>query len=159
MRYDDRLATVLRLVPAGPSVARIQLRQLIDLLAQPSLEFAEVELATNVPKLSFLPAGSSHDLATELLGSREMQLLLERLAAHREQRIVIFDAPPMLHAAEARALAPQMGQVVLVVKSGGTPRGSVQHALSLLQECPLVMTLLNQARTPSESSPYGYYAY
>lgn len=32
MRYDDRLATVLRLVPAGPSVARIQLRQLIDLL-------------------------------------------------------------------------------------------------------------------------------
>lgn len=32
MRYDDRLATVLRLVPTGPSVARIQLRQLIDLL-------------------------------------------------------------------------------------------------------------------------------
>lgn len=134
-------------------------RGLIDLLLQPSLEFADVELATNVPKLSFLPAGSSHDLATELFGSRDMQALLERLAAHREQRIVIFDAPPMLHAAEARALAPQMGQVVMVVKSGETPRGSVQHALTLLQECPLVMTLLNQTRTPSESSPYGYYAY
>lgn len=32
MRYDDRLATVLRLTPAGPGVARAQFRQLIDLL-------------------------------------------------------------------------------------------------------------------------------
>jgi len=32
MRYDDRLATVLRLTPVGPSVARIQFRQLLDLL-------------------------------------------------------------------------------------------------------------------------------
>jgi two-component system OmpR family sensor kinase len=32
MRYDDRLATALRLTPAWPSVARIQYRQLLDLL-------------------------------------------------------------------------------------------------------------------------------
>ncbi|NBC38067.1 sensor histidine kinase [Novosphingobium sp. FSY-8] len=32
MRYDDRLATVLRLTPNGPSVARIQFRQLLDLI-------------------------------------------------------------------------------------------------------------------------------
>lgn len=32
MRYDDRLATVLRIRPASPAVARIQFQQLIDLL-------------------------------------------------------------------------------------------------------------------------------
>lgn len=32
MRHDDRLATVLRLIPGGGHVARVQLRQLIDLL-------------------------------------------------------------------------------------------------------------------------------
>ena len=132
---------------------------LLDLLTQPDLALEDVELSTNVDKLSFLPAGTPQDLATEVLGSREMHALLDRLAAHPEQRIVVFDAPPMLHAAEARALAPQMGQVVLVVQAGSTPRGSVQHALALLKECPLVMTLLNQAKTPAESSPYGYYAY
>ena len=132
---------------------------LLDLLTQPKLALEEVELATHVDKLTFLPAGTPQELATEVLGSREMHALLDRLAAYPEQRIVVFDAPPLLHAAEARALAPQMGQVVLVVKAGATPRGSVQHALSLLHECPLVMTLLNQARTPAESSPYGYYAY
>ena len=132
---------------------------LLDLLTHPELPLEEVELATNIDKLSFLPAGSPNDLATEVLGSREMHALLDRLAAYPEQRIAVFDAPPMLHAAEARALAPQMGQVVLVVQAGSTPLGSVQHALSLLQECPLVLTLLNQSRTPAASSPYGYYAY
>ena len=132
---------------------------LLDMLMQPQVSLAEVELSTNLESLSFLPAGTSHELATEALGSRQMNALLERLAAYPEQRIVVFDTPPMLHAAEARALAPQMGQVVLVVKAGSTPRGSVQHALTLLQDCRLVMTLLNQARTPAESSPYGYYAY
>lgn len=134
-------------------------RGLLDLLLDPSLDLADVEMETNVERLSFLPAGSDHDLATEIFGSREMSTLLERLAAHADQRIVIFDAPPLLHAAEARVLAPQMGQVVLVVQASRTQRGSVQHALSLLEDCPLVMTVLNQARTPAASSSYGYYAY
>lgn len=134
-------------------------RGLIDLLLDDSLELADVELATNVNKLSFLPAGTQHDLATEIFGSRAMSTFLDRLAAHAEQRIVVFDAPPLLHAAEARVLAPQMGQVVVVVQAGKTRQGAVQHALSLIEECPLVLTLLNQARTPAASSPYGYYAY
>lgn len=134
-------------------------RGLMDLLTDPELDLADVELATNVDKLSYLPAGSQSDLATEILGSPAMAALLARLAAHREQRIVVFDAPPLLHAAEARVLAPQMGQVVLVVRAGKTPRGSVQHALQMLEDCPIVMTLLNQARGAAASSTYGYYAY
>ena len=136
-----------------------QRRGLIDLLLDPNLQLADVELGTNVERLSFLPAGAVHDMATELFNGGEMNRLLERMAAKPAQRIVIFDAPPLLHAAEARVLAPLMGQVVLTVQAGRTPRGSVQHALALLEECPLVMTVLNQARTPSASSPYGYYAY
>ena len=132
---------------------------LIDLLLDPELDLSDVELATNVDNLSYLPAGSQHQLATELFGSQAMASFLARLAAHAQQRIVVFDAPPLLHAAEARALAPQMGQIVLVVQASGTPRGSVQHALHLLEDCPLVLTLLNQARGVVASSPYGYYAY
>ena len=134
-------------------------RGLIDLLEDEHVDLADVELATNVERLSVLPAGATGELATELFSGREMSALLDRLAVAPVQRIVIFDAPPLLHAVEARVLAPQMGQVVLTVQAGCTPRGSVQQALGLLEECPLVMTVLNQARTPSPSSPYGYYAY
>lgn len=148
-----RMALAQRLGLAGKR------RGLIDLLLDESLDFADVELATNVERLSYLPAGTQHHLATEIFGSSAMQTLLGRLAAHPEQRIVVFDSPPLLHSAEARVLAPQMGQVVLVVQAARTPRGSVQHALHLLEECPLVMTLLNQSRGAVASSPYGYYAY
>lgn len=134
-------------------------RGLIDLLLDAELPFSEVELATNVERLSLLPAGMGHELATELFASREAGVLLDRLAGDAGKRLVIFDAPPLLHAAEARALAPQLGQVLLVVQAGRTQRGNVEHALALLDDCPLVMTVLNQARTPAPSSPYGYYAY
>ena len=134
-------------------------RGLIDVLGDERVELADVELATNVERLSVLPAGAADELATELFSGREMSSLLDRLAVSPVQRIVIFDAPPLLHAVEARVLATQMGQVVLTVQAGRTPRGSVQQALGLLEECPLVMTVLNQARSPSPTSSYGYYAY
>lgn len=132
---------------------------LIDLLLDPTLDLADVELATNVETLTVLPAGTQNERATEILSSQAMRDLLDRLAAHQQDRIVIFDAPPLLPSAEARVLAPQMGQIVLVVHAGKTHQGSVLQALSTLEECPLVMTLLNQSRTPSSASPYGYYAY
>ncbi|WP_031409259.1 XrtA-associated tyrosine autokinase [Thiomonas sp. FB-Cd] len=134
-------------------------RGLIDLLLDSTLDLSDVELSTNVDKLTFLPAGTQDDRATEIFSSQAMRDFLDRMAAHQQDRIVIFDAPPLLASAEARVIAPQMGQIVLVVHAGKTHQGSVQQALSILEESGIVMTLLNQSRTPSASSPYGYYAY
>ncbi|MDE2255462.1 MAG: chromosome partitioning ATPase, partial [Betaproteobacteria bacterium] len=103
--------------------------------------------------------GTQDDRATEIFSSQAMVDFLDRMAAHQQDRIVIFDAPPLLASAEARVIAPQMGQIVLVVHAGKTHQGSVQQALSILEDSAIVMTLLNQSRTASASSPYGYYAY
>lgn len=147
-----RMAAAHRLgVPSTPG--------LMDLLLDDSLDLSDVELATNVDKLTVLPAGTQNERATEILSSQAMRDLLNHLAAHQQERIVIFDAPPLLPSVEASVLAPQMGQIVLVVHAGKTHQGSVLQALSMVEECPLVMTLLNQSRTPSTASPYGYYAY
>ena len=134
-------------------------RGLMDLLLDPKLELADVELGTNVEKLSFLHAGTSDERATEIFSSDAMSRFLNTLASHRQDRIVVFDAPPLLPSAEARALAPQMGQVVLVVQAGKTHQGTVQQSMAMLDDCPVVMSLLNQSRAPSSASPYGYYAY
>ncbi len=148
-----RMSAADRLGVRGPR------RGLIDLLLDPGLDLADVELATNVDKLSFLPSVIANARATEIFSSKAMTGFLDRLAAHRDERIVIFDSPPLLPSAEARAIAPQMGQVVLVVHAGKTHQGSVQQSLALLEDNPVVMSLLNQSRTPSSASPYGYYAY
>ncbi len=166
MSMAMELNTSVLLVDADPArraaAERLGLQPgkgLIDLLLDPQLTLADVELATNVDKLTFLHAGSADDRATELFSSTAMSAFLDRLALHARDRVVIFDAPPLLPSAEARALAPQMGQIVVVVQAGKTHQGTVQQALAMVEDCPVVMTLLNQSRAPSSASPYGYYAY
>lgn len=133
---------------------------LLDVLTDPDVALRDVLLRTNVDKLTLLPAGRPHARATELLASDTMGALLTELSSRDRDRVVIFDAPPLLASTESRVLATRMGQIVLVVAADETPQRSVTDALSTLQACPVVMTVLNKARrgrgSYAEYGPYGY---
>jgi receptor protein-tyrosine kinase len=128
---------------------------LIDLLTDPALDVADVMLKTNVPKLSLLGAGSRDARSTELLASDAMAVLLDELASRYADRVIVFDAPPLLMTTEARVLASRMGQVVVVVEAGGTPRQAIEQAFASVSQCPIVMSLLNKS-TDRSSHGYGY---
>jgi receptor protein-tyrosine kinase len=130
---------------------------LLDLLTAPQIELADVLLRTNVERLSILPAGTHHDRATELLASEGMNRLLEDLAGRYPDRIIVFDAPPLLPSTESRVLATHMGQVVVVVEAEKTPQSAVEQALATIESCPVVMTLLNKVAGSDVGSYYGYY--
>ncbi|MEO6031854.1 MAG: XrtA-associated tyrosine autokinase [Burkholderiaceae bacterium] len=130
---------------------------LLDVLTQPDLKLSDVVLKTNVPKLSILPAGRHNNLSTELLASEGMEALLVSLTVSYPGRIVIFDAPPLLVTNEAKVLASRIGQVVLVVGASSTSRRDVAHAFAALEQCPLVMSVLNRAHEPKVAHGYGYY--
>ena len=131
---------------------------LLDLLTRKDLEVADVMLRTNIERLSVLPAGTPHSRATELLASDSMVRLVAELASRYPDRILVFDAPPLLSSTESRVLATHMGQIVLVVDAERTPQGSVKQALAAIEQCPVVMTLLNKIeRVDSGSYYYGYY--
>jgi len=146
---------------ARPSVlerlALAPAKGLMDVLTGDSLELADVLLRTNIERLSILPAGTPHDRATELLASESMNRLIDELASRYPDRILIFDAPPLLPSTESRVLATHMGQVILVVEAGKTPQASVSQALSTIESCPVVMTLLNKVARSEVGSYYGYY--
>ncbi len=133
---------------------------LLDVLTDPEVALADVLLRTNVDKLTLLPAGRPHARATELLASDTMGALLTELSSRYRDRVVIFDAPPLLASTESRVLATRMGQIVLVVAADETPQRSVSDALTTLQACPVVMTVLNKARRGrgafGDYGPYGY---
>jgi receptor protein-tyrosine kinase len=129
---------------------------LIDLLTTPSLDVGDVMLKTNVDRLSVLPAGTSHDRASELLASDAMARLLQDLASRYPDRIILFDSPPLLATTESRSLAAHMGQIVVVVEADRTPKGTVEDALSKVEACPVVMTVLNKAVESELGSYYGY---
>ncbi|MEY2874762.1 MAG: hypothetical protein RLZZ373_2133, partial [Pseudomonadota bacterium] len=86
-------------------------RGLMDVLQSPSIELHDVMLRTNVAKLSILPAGTANAQSTELLASGAMESLLDELAAKFSDRIVVFDAPPLIPTTESRVLASRVGQV------------------------------------------------
>ena len=131
------------------------LKGLLDALTDADVDVQTLLLRTNVERLSILPAGTLHAQATELLASKRMSVLVDKLASRFPNRILLFDAPPLLGSTESRVLAALMGQVVVVIEADRTPQRSVIDALATLESCPVVMTLLNKASTSEAGSYYG----
>lgn len=129
---------------------------LMDWLIDGKLDVADLVLATNVDKLSILPAGRRHQSATELLASTSMSRLLEQISSRYPDRICIFDSPPLLVTTEARVLASYMGQIVMVVEAGRTPRDIVMEALSTIESNEIIGLVLNKAKKIETSGYYGY---
>lgn len=145
---DVARPSVLRMLglPAAPG--------LLDLL-EGKAQMSDVLMKTNIDKLTILPSGTPHARATELLASDAMRALLEDISRRYADRIVIFDSPPLILTTEARVLATQMGQVVMVVQADKTLQADVQQALATIEACPVKMMLLNKVRAEGKGS-YGY---
>ena len=131
-------------------------RGLMDVLKTPSLDLADVMLRTNVPKLTLLPAGTANSQSTGLLASTAMERLLDELASRFPDRIIVFDAPPLIPTTESRVLASRVGQVVMVVEAGKTTHAQVTQAYAAVEQCPVVLSVLNRA-SGNSGEAYGYY--
>jgi protein-tyrosine kinase len=145
---------------ARPSVLRtLGLKSavgLMDILLDEKLDLAEVMINTNVDTLRILPAGTSHRHATELLASQAMSSLLNEISNRYPDRIVIFDSPPLLPTTEARVLASQMGQIVMVVEAETTTQHAVKEALRHIETSSHINLVYNKARAFPGGANYGY---
>lgn len=131
---------------------------LMDVLdAKSKLPLSEVMLRTNVPKLSLLPAGTANTKSTEMLASAAMADLLDELAAKYSDRIVVFDSPPLIPTTESRVLASRVGQVVMVVEANHTTHAQVAQAYAAVEQCPVVLSVLNKCTGKGAREAYGYY--
>ena len=160
MELDSRVLLVDGDVANPALLPLLGLREssgLMDVLVNPGVQLADVMLRTNVERLSILPAGKHHRRATELLSSEAMTRMIDEMATRYPDRIVLWDAPPLLPTTESRVLAGHMGQIVVVVEADRTTHHSVKSALALLEDHPVVMAMLNKARRTDVGSYYGYY--
>ena len=146
--------------PSIPKVLGIRpAKGLMDMLTAPNPNLAEVLLKTNVPRLDILLAGTQHRSASEHLASAAMTELLQGMSARYPDRIILFDSPPLLATTESRVLATHMGQVVVVVEAEKTTHNVLESALATIENCPVVMTMLNKTPQSETGSYYGYYGY
>ena len=82
-----------------------------------------------VKKLTLLPAGLPPPNPSELLSSEKMRLLIAQLKARYHDRYIVIDATPAQLAAETAFLANAVDGVLLVVRSGQTPKKAILAAI------------------------------
>jgi succinoglycan biosynthesis transport protein ExoP len=83
-----------------------------------------------VPSLHILPAGPIAPMPAELLGSLQMQRLVEGLRANYD--FILIDTPPVLTVTDAAVLVSISDGVVLVLRYGEASRNVVARASEIL---------------------------
>ncbi|RMG28433.1 MAG: polysaccharide biosynthesis tyrosine autokinase, partial [Gammaproteobacteria bacterium] len=95
--------------------------------------------------LVVLPAGRPLLNSAELLGSPNMAQLVRDLRDRYPERIVVFDLPPVLTAADALAFAPNVDALLLVLEEGRTTQEDLERTMELLDGQAILGTVLNKA--------------
>lgn len=91
--------------------------------------------------------------SSEMLTSPQMAALVAQLK-QGENRIVVFDMPPLLVADDMLAFSPLVDALLLVVSQGTTKQADLLAAKELLHDMNVVGVALNRS---SESVGNGYY--
>jgi protein-tyrosine kinase len=97
-------------------------------------------------RLTVLPARERSLDSSELLSMRRTKELMAEMCARYVNRVLVFDLPPVLQAADALAFARHVQAVLIVVAEGRTRRDDLLHTIELLREVPIVGTVLNGTR-------------
>jgi capsular exopolysaccharide synthesis family protein len=115
---------------------------------------------SGVKGLHVIVSGSRPANPAELLSSHRMEELLRH--ARTQYDVVVIDSPTLLHMADSRLLASYAEAVVLVVKSGDTPKKLVKEAFANLRSVSarVVGVVLNcvDLRNEEYSSSYSNYS-
>lgn len=97
--------------------------------------------------LVILPGGKPLENSAEMLNSPKMEQLVRDMKAGDDNRIIIFDLPPILSKTDALAFSPQVDAALLVIEDGVTAKSDVERAIEMLVSTSIVGTVLNKTRT------------
>jgi protein-tyrosine kinase len=103
-------------------------------------------------RLVLLPARSMLGNSSEILAGPRTRELVAELRGRYQDRVIIFDLPPVLNADDALAFAPLVEAGLVVTAEGWTRRNDLVRTMELLSATPLVGTVLNRAA----DTPSGY---
>lgn len=110
-------------------------------------EVPDVLINTGVDRFVILPGKDALENPSEMLGSPKMINLVEELKTRYPARIVIFDLPPVLTAADVLAFSPFVDTTLLVVEDGKTQSEELTRARDMiLKSTNIIGTVLNKVR-------------
>ena len=114
-----------------------------------------------IPNLAAIPTGPLPPNPADLLSSHKLSEAIAELRS--KYKFVVIDSPPIMAATDAVVLSVQTDGVLLVVRSGETPKEAFTRTRDLLTsvKCHLLGVVLNavDASAPDYYYSYRYYPY
>ncbi len=109
-----------------------------------------------IPNLCVVPTGPVPPNPADLLSSARMHQAIQEL--RHEYKFIVVDSPPVMAATDAVILSVLVDGVLLVVRSGETPKEAFTRMRDLLSgvKCRMLGVLLNAV---DSSAPDYYYSY
>ena len=129
-------------------------------------ELPDLLAKTAVDKLSVLPGGPVQENPVELIGSEKMKGLIRELRSRYADRYIVLDTSPILATTEPAVLNLMADGIILVVRSGETPREAVEQALRHINKEKIIGVVLNDVKFKTKNmtqkhfgARYHYYDY
>ncbi len=112
---------------------------------------------TVFPNLFLLPAGPPAPNPPELIGSPRLATALRLLREYFTY--IVIDSPPALELTDALVMSPQVDGVLVVARSGITPREAVRKATQQLQRvgAKLLGVVMNDVELPESVYDMDHY--
>lgn len=110
---------------------------------------------TGIENLWLLPSGPKPPNPADLLGSQQVERVLEGLVERAD--IVLFDAPPVIGVTDAVLLGTKADGLLLVIRAGQTRREHAERAIELLEKAKVRIIGATLTDAPKESGVGDYY--
>jgi len=87
---------------------------------------------TGQKKLSLISSGRSPGNPSELICSKRMIALIDKLVEENSRRIILVDSPPIGLVAETSVLAKYLDGVIFVIRHGVAPKEQIKKIMDLI---------------------------
>ncbi|NEX21957.1 CpsD/CapB family tyrosine-protein kinase [Thiorhodococcus mannitoliphagus] len=119
-----------------------------------NVELADIMFTPNIERLVVIPGHERIVQSSEALSSPRFMTIMEELKTRYDDRLIIFDMPPLFSSDDVIAFLPQIDAAILVVEDGKVTKTELEQAEQLLGDKSAGM-VLNKADPTSIAS--GYY--
>ncbi|MBI4528314.1 MAG: polysaccharide biosynthesis tyrosine autokinase [Deltaproteobacteria bacterium] len=110
--------------------------------------------STFIPGLQVLPAGRPEALSSELLARGKMRSLMAEIRSKFPSHQIIVDTPPVLSTPDPLVLSKHVEGILLVIRSGKTPREYLVRAVQSLNSTKIMGVVMNGVQLGIASKYY-----
>ena len=119
-----------------------------------STEVEKIFINPGIERLVVLPGRKGVINSSEQISTPFVQNFVAELRNRYQQRLVIFDLPPVLVSDDVMVFLPYVDCSLLVVESGKNTQKEVENSLAVIGNNPLLGTVLNKSEKSEKSFIY-----